>query len=428
MTDKIDQYTENQIHTVQSLATAIFNRKFSKLKHVDKKAILAVLECCVSEYHLLEELENLTVAAAYPRIALDCNRIRLTLAAISNLTYTAGPSALSSFSGIAPNSVLEDPLSAILSLQSDLSRWRYSSHMSLAMAWEYWFDVEITPSEEREAAREACKVLQRQFSEMWEVVGRLEDQSRQAALLSGVEQIHCVANVASSARGVLRLIAERLQKIEADRERIEKPDQAFEVIVPNDPMGNINPFESRIMPVMPPHKHTWLGLKARLRSIKRETIIWNQNLQYQANWLALLVLLVINPVFWILLAALPFTVRSTLLCGMPDSAPAIDSDFFAGLSSTVSGFAGLYAIISSLWRPDPLDAKRRKKFTIDSKFPTTFKVLLGVSVLTGVASVAVYPWESPLSIPLAFVSNVAQNIATLLIVQGSTQKITELER
>lgn len=166
-------------------------------------------------------------------------------------------------------------------------------------------------------------------------------------------------------------------------------------------------------------------MKTQFEQKKQEVMIWNENVQEAEDWVALVILLVINPVVWILLAALPFTVISTLLCEMPEDVPLIDSNFHSTLSQTVASLAGLFAIVAGLRRPRL--GHKKKKWKIESKFPKTFVVLLCVSVLSGFASVVVYPWQSPSSIPLAFVSNMAQNVATSLIVQGSSDKIMELE-
>lgn len=83
-----------------------------------------------------------------------------------------------------------------------------------------------------------------------------------------------------------------------------------------------------------------LGVKKQFKASRYETITQTHGLQSQANWLAAIIFLITKPVIWSLLAALPSTVLSMLPSGMPDAAPAIDSDFSAGLG-VVHG-VGLY--------------------------------------------------------------------------------------
>lgn len=175
----------------------------------------------------------------------------------------------------------------------------------------------------------------------------------------------------------------------------------------------------------------WPKVQAWFERHRRAIRIWHQRLDDEKHWLALVIQLTINPVVWILVAALPFTVIATILCELPDGIPVIDSNFHSTLSQTIAGLAGLAAIIAGLRRDQKPSRKNRgrpkKEWRIEAKFKKTFIALLVVSVLSGLCSTIVYPWQSPISIPLGFISNVAQNVATLLIVQESAKQISELE-
>ncbi|RBR24857.1 uncharacterized protein FIESC28_02347 [Fusarium coffeatum] len=117
-------------------------------------------------------------------------------------------------------------------------------------------------------------------------------------------------------------------------------------------------------------------------------------------------------------AALPLAICSTMLCEMPESIPALDSNFYSTLSQCVSSFAGLYVIVKPILR-------KGEGGKIKTKFPKVFYTMLATSLLTSVASAVGYAWSPPSSIPLAYVSGLTLNIATLLIIQDSGNQIKE---
>ena len=103
---------------------------------------------------------------------------------------------------------------------------------------------------------------------------------------------------------------------------------------------------------------------------------------------------------------------------MPDSIPASDSNFYSTLSQCVASFAGLYVIIEPILH-------RGGGGEIKTRFPKVFYTMLATSLLTSVASAVGYAWSPPSSIPLAYVSGLTLNIATLLIIQDSGNQIKE---
>lgn len=125
-----------------------------------------------------------------------------------------------------------------------------------------------------------------------------------------------------------------------------------------------------------------------------------------------------SPVVLILIAALPLAIYSTMLCEMPDSIPALDSNFYSTLSQCVASFAGLYVIVKPILRSG-------EGGEIKTSFPKAFYTMLATSFLTSVASAVGYAWSPPASIPLAYVSGLTLNIATLLIIQDSGNQIKE---
>ncbi|KAF5704878.1 hypothetical protein FGLOB1_8297 [Fusarium globosum] len=128
-----------------------------------------------------------------------------------------------------------------------------------------------------------------------------------------------------------------------------------------------------------------------------------------------------SPVVLILTAAMPPTIYSTILCGPPDAVPALDSNFYSTLSQFISSLAGLYVIVKPIFSGN-------KKDKIKTSFPKTFYTMLTLSLLTSLTSAVTYAWSPAASIPLAYVSGLTLNIATLLIIQDSGNQIKETNR
>ncbi|KAF5652140.1 hypothetical protein F25303_3614 [Fusarium sp. NRRL 25303] len=124
------------------------------------------------------------------------------------------------------------------------------------------------------------------------------------------------------------------------------------------------------------------------------------------------------PVVLILGFAMPPTIYSTILCGHPEEVPALDSNFYSTLSQFISSLAGLYVIIKPLFN-------RNQKDKIKTSFRKTFYTMLVLSFLTGLTSFVAYAWSPAASIPLAYVSALTLNMATLLIIQDSGNQIKE---
>ncbi|KAF6517998.1 hypothetical protein HZS61_002076 [Fusarium oxysporum f. sp. conglutinans] len=86
-----------------------------------------------------------------------------------------------------------------------------------------------------------------------------------------------------------------------------------------------------------------------------------------------------SPVVLILAAAMPPTIYSTILCGSPDSLPALDSNFYSTLSQFISSLAGLYVIVKPLFN-------KNKKDEIKTSFPKTFYTMLTLKATRNEAS------------------------------------------
>lgn len=118
---------------------------------------------------------------------------------------------------------------------------------------------------------------------------------------------------------------------------------------------------------------------------------------------------------------MPSTIYSTILCETPDNLPIVDSNFWSTLSQCISGFAGLYVVVRPMFSSNDKDK-------IQTGFPKVFYTMLVLSLTTSIVSAVAYAWSPPASIPLAYVSGLTLNIATLLIIQDSGNQIKQTNR
>ncbi|VUC29195.1 unnamed protein product [Clonostachys rosea] len=190
----------------------------------------------------------------------------------------------------------------------------------------------------------------------------------------------------------------------------------------------------------PPRAQSWTsgadvsstGIAQRTSVGKRATIISNQpavrtmeklqaKLAQATSLFEPLFQIAKSPVLLILAVAMPFTIYSTYVCETPDDLPVVDSNSWSTLSQCIAGFAGLYVVLRPMFSTSGKDKIR-------TEFPKVFYTMLVLSLTTSIASVVAYIWSPPASIPLAYVSGLALNIATLLIIKDSGNQIKETNR
>ncbi|CAI6100893.1 unnamed protein product [Clonostachys chloroleuca] len=204
---------------------------------------------------------------------------------------------------------------------------------------------------------------------------------------------------------------------------------------------NIEERSKHLLPFQnPPRVQSWTsganvsssGIAQRRSFRKRATTSSNQPAvrtmeKLQTKWSQAtdlfepLVQLAKSPVILILTVAMPFTIYSTYICEIPDDLPVVDSNFWSTLSQCIAGFAGLYVVLRPMFSTSQKDKIR-------TKFPKVFYTMIVLSLTTSIASVLAYVWSPPASIPLAYVSGLALNIATLLIIKDSGNQIKETNR
>lgn len=99
----------------------------------------------------------------------------------------------------------------------------------------------------------------------------------------------------------------------------------------------------------------------------------------------------------------------------PNQIPTIDSNFWSTLSSATVGIASLYCTIIPILLQQDLKVRGKR----------LFRLLLLNSLVTAVAAVVVYPFQTRASLVLLALSSYAQLATTLQIIMGAVTKIQE---
>ncbi|KAM7195893.1 hypothetical protein V8F20_007258 [Naviculisporaceae sp. PSN 640] len=124
---------------------------------------------------------------------------------------------------------------------------------------------------------------------------------------------------------------------------------------------------------------------------------------------------------------------ATYMCEAAETITQYDSNFYSTACQVFIGLAGIVAIIApiiTVWWKRLRGGRRRgmmgsKDEGIKTSNPFLFYSLLVFSFATLVASPAVYPYDPKASIPLGIAAGIAQNIATLLILEDTGNTILE---
>lgn len=139
-----------------------------------------------------------------------------------------------------------------------------------------------------------------------------------------------------------------------------------------------------------------------------------------------------NLVILMLVVSVPPGIVATYLCEAGEEVPQYDSNFYSTACQLFLGLAGIVAIVAPIitewW--SRLWGKRRGMSSsedegIKTSSPILFYSLLVFSVTTLLASAAAYPYSPMASIPLGVAAGIAQNIATLLIIEDTGNTILE---
>lgn len=117
------------------------------------------------------------------------------------------------------------------------------------------------------------------------------------------------------------------------------------------------------------------------------------------------------------IAGLVTTGLATWECSPPDNIPTIDSNFWSTVSSAAIGIASLFCTI--------IPKLLQQMIKVGDKWYSKllFDCLLSSSLITALAAVAVYPYQTRASLVLLFISGAAQLATTLQIILGAVTNI-----
>jgi hypothetical protein len=100
-----------------------------------------------------------------------------------------------------------------------------------------------------------------------------------------------------------------------------------------------------------------------------------------------------------------------------------DDNFFGNISQGLGSILGVFCMIIPL-----IERNRILQPDLPVWCPRTFRWLLGTSILTSILSMATQCFDQAGSIILEYISMATQLVATMLLVIGSTEKITQRQR
>lgn len=218
MTQSGPQDIGKPIDEVLSVADTQFNREYPQLIHVEKKVILAVLECS-QDVRSRNGLEGLVITNLYPDILLDCHEILETLRFVADISRS--DPATAGMLQRAPTNLNIEPASAIRDLRREYQKLRWG----LPTLWGGWVMADTSkPGFDRDTVQNAFNMLNRHFSNIREVNTRLmekiEDMKKQPAPV----HILGVENVTKNVQQLLEAFANELNSCEhhaTEREKAE---------------------------------------------------------------------------------------------------------------------------------------------------------------------------------------------------------------
>jgi hypothetical protein len=108
---------------------------------------------------------------------------------------------------------------------------------------------------------------------------------------------------------------------------------------------------------------------------------------------------------------------------LPRTTSHYDDNFFGNISQGLGSILGVFCVIMPL-----IERNRILQPDLPVWCPRTFRWLLGISILTSILSMATQCFEQAGSIIFGYVSMATQLVATMLLVIGSTEKITQRQR
>ncbi|KAH7013819.1 hypothetical protein EDB80DRAFT_775014 [Ilyonectria destructans] len=384
-------------------ATSILDERYANLAGMNVIDILKVIgnvNTWVPEAQ--KEITELCISIAFPLVILQCRSLANLLASISKFDDH----------GRVPD---------IAWSSQQLSVFRRLSEGFDSYWRGRWIDVfSRWKREAQDSSWLNAKVggMRKHLAETWPIFISIEEALGQITTMTGISFRDPVENIRRTFEMFKVRLAECAAKV--DELRVEVEDRS----------RHLSPFPN------PPRAQSWTsGTNISSSGIVQRTsfrrgnsapksqpgISATKKFQKQRAQATKLLEFVKSPVLLILAAAIPSTIYSTILCETPDDLPIVDSNFWSTLSQCITGFAGLYVIVRPMLNSNDKDK-------IQTGFPKVFYTMLILSFATNIVSAVAYAWSPPASIPLAYVSGLTLNFATLLIIQDSGNQIKQTNR
>ncbi|CAH0058267.1 unnamed protein product [Clonostachys solani] len=401
------QTDTNEVQRLKAEATSILGERHASLVGMNAIDILRVIGNLTTRIPAAQqEVTELCISIAYPLLILQCRSLAKMLTSLSTFDDQ----------GSVPDISWYSQQQTTLGRLSRDFHWSYTWKAAWIDVFNRW-KIKVEDSSWLSARIDG---MRSQIAEISPIFISIKAAFSQITIVTGISFDDEVNNIENTFKMFETYLDQCAAKV--DELSIEERSKHL------SPLSN------------PPRAQSWTsganvsssGIAQRTSFGKRATIISNQPAvqtmdKFQTRWAQATSLfgplfqLAKSPVLIILAVAMPFTIYSTYLCETPDDLPVVDSNFWSTLSQCIAGFAGLYVVIRPM-----LSTSQKDK--IRTEFPKVFYTMLVLSLTTSIASVLAYIWSPPASIPLAYVSGLALNLATLLIIKDSGNQIKETNR
>ncbi|CAH0027030.1 unnamed protein product [Clonostachys rhizophaga] len=401
------QTDTNQARRLKSEATSLLGERYVNLVGMNAIEILTVignLKIWMSATQ--QEVIELCLSIAYPLLILQCRSLAKMLASLSTFDDQ----------GQVPDISWHPQQQTVL---GRLSRGFHSSYTWKA-AWINVFTRWKIDGEDSSWLSTRIDGIRSQLAEISPIFISIEAAFGQITIMTGISFDDAMENIENTFEMFETYLDQCKAKV--DELSIEERSKHLSPF-PNPPPGqswtsgaNVS-FSGNAQRRSFRKRATTSSNQPAVRTMEKLQTQWSQ----AASLFAPLFQFAKSPVILILTVAMPFTIYSTYICETPDDLPVVDSNFWSTLSQCIAGFAGLYVVLRPMFSTSQKDKIR-------TEFPKVFYTMIVLSFTTSIASVLSYVWSPPASIPLAYVSGLALNIATLLIIKDSGNQIKETNR
>ncbi|KAH6949074.1 hypothetical protein DER45DRAFT_545004 [Fusarium avenaceum] len=398
----------DQAKRLKDESLTVLRDKYPKLGDVNAIHVLKVVGSM--NYFMRDaqrEITELCISIAYPLVILQCRSLINLLSSLS---------ALDDHGGVASN-YLDAKYSSVLTRLEEYFEWR------LEFVWNKVFSHWRNEPKDGDLLDTKTSDLRYSLNQISPIVISVQEAFREIDKVTGTTLIDITRGAEETFNmfeaGILKCVV-KADVLRADQERKKHLSPLVDTSRPQSWASGASPPSNGIVQrtsfgrgrtdAEEPAEPDTSKNPERRRTGRQKRMHVSPD-RAEGHWTRLFNL-GRSPVVLIFITAMPLAVYSTIICEMPDALPAFDSNFYSTLSQCVSSFAGLYVIVKPILSSSGGDG-------IKTSFPKVFYAMLTMSSLTSIASAVAYAWSPPASIPLAYVSGLTLNIATLLIIQDS---------